>query len=59
MEHPKVSDNRSKKIIFLCHCCLNQNAKVRGIASYPGAITPLISMLLEEGIGMIQMPCPE
>jgi len=59
MEHPKVSDNRSEKIIFLSHCCLNQNAKVRGIASYPGAITPLISMLLEEGIGIIQMPCPE
>lgn len=59
MEHPKVSDNRSEKIIFLSHCCLNQNAKVRGIASYPGAITPLINMLLEEGIGIIQMPCPE
>lgn len=59
MEHPKVSDKRSHKIIFLSHCCLNQNAKVRGIASYPGAITPLLNMLLEEGIGIYQMPCPE
>lgn len=59
MEHPKVSDNRSGKIIFLSHCCLNQNAKVRGIASYPGAITPLIELLLEEGVGIYQMTCPE
>ena len=59
MEHPKVKDKRSERIIFLTHCCLNQNAKVRGIAAYPGAITPLIELLLENGVGMIQMPCPE
>jgi predicted secreted protein len=59
VEHPKVSDKRGGKIIFLSHCCLNQNAKVRGIASYSGAITPLINLLLEEGIGIYQMPCPE
>ncbi len=59
MEHPKVSDKRSGKVIFLSHCCLNQNAKVRGIASYPGAITPLVQMLLDHGIGIYQMPCPE
>jgi predicted secreted protein len=59
MEHPKVSDERSHKVIFISHCCLNQNAKVRGIASYPGAIPPLVKALLEEGVGMVQMPCPE
>lgn len=58
-EHPKVSDARSEKVIFLSHCCLNQNAKVRGIAKYPGAITPLVELLLKEGIGIYQMPCPE
>jgi predicted secreted protein len=59
MEHPAVTDKRSGKVIFLTHCCLNQNAKVRGIAQYPGAITPLIELLLKEGIGIYQMPCPE
>lgn len=59
MEHPKVQDERSHKIIFLSHCCLNQNAKVRGIASYPGAVTPLVELLLEAGVGIYQMPCPE
>jgi predicted secreted protein len=59
MEHPAVKDKRSEKVIFLSHCCLNQNAKVRGIAAYPGAIQPLVELLLEQGVGMFQMPCPE
>lgn len=59
MQHPKVSDKRSEKVIFVSHCILNQNAKVRGIARYPGAVTPLVEMFLEQGIGIYQMPCPE
>ncbi len=59
MEHPSVHDNRSGKVIFLSHCCLNQNAKVRGIAGFPGAIRPLVELLLEHGVGIYQMPCPE
>ena len=59
MEHPKVKDKRGSRIIFLSHCILNQNAKVRGIAEYPGAIVPLVELLLEQDIGMYQMPCPE
>ena len=59
MHHPKVNDARSEKVIFLSHCCLNQNAKVRGIAQFPGAITPLVNLLLEHGVGIYQMPCPE
>ena len=59
MENPVVNDKRSGKVIFLSHCCLNQNAKVRGIAQYPGAIRPLVDLLLEQGIGIYQMTCPE
>jgi predicted secreted protein len=59
MEHPKVKDERGGRIIFLSHCCLNQNAKVRGIAKYPGAIRPLVEMLLEAEVGIFQMRCPE
>jgi predicted secreted protein len=59
MEYPAVKDKRSERVIFLSHCCLNQNAKVRGIAQYPGAIRPLVELLLEQGVGMYQMPCPE
>lgn len=59
MEHSKVKDARSEKVVFLSHCCLNQNAKVRGIARFPGAIPELVELLLKEGVGMYQMPCPE
>jgi predicted secreted protein len=59
MENPAVIDKRSGKVIFLSHCCLNQNAKVRGIAEYPGAIPPLVELLLEYGVGIYQMTCPE
>ena len=59
MVHPKVKDKRAEKIMFLSHCCLNQNAKVRGIARYPGAMKHLIELLLAHSVGMYQMPCPE
>ncbi len=59
MEHPKVKDARSGKVLFLSHCFLNQNSKVRGIATYAGAVRPLVELLLEQEVGMFQMPCPE
>ncbi|HEX3072533.1 MAG TPA: hypothetical protein VHP30_02865, partial [Ignavibacteriales bacterium] len=52
-------DKRSKKIIFLSHCILNQNAKPDKWALYPGAITGVIELLMKEGIGIVQMSCPE
>ncbi len=54
-----TEDARSRRIIFLTHCYLNQNAKVQGIANFPGVITPVIERLMAHGIGIIQMPCPE
>jgi predicted secreted protein len=54
-----VEDARSKKIILLSHCVLNQNAKVRGIATYPGSISPVSELLLQSDVGLFQMPCPE
>jgi predicted secreted protein len=59
MIHPTIRDVRSGKIIFLSHCCLNQNAKVRGIAIYPGCIRPMIELLIEKDVAIYQMPCPE
>ncbi|MDO6354059.1 hypothetical protein Q3V94_03030 [Caloramator sp. CAR-1] len=51
--------NRSRKIIILSHCMLNANSKVEGLAIYKGAQNSLISFLIEEGYGIIQLPCPE
>jgi len=55
----KIRDNRGYKVIFVSHCILNQNAKVRGIAKYPGVLTPIVELLFSVNVGIIQMPCPE
>lgn len=50
---------RNKRIVVLAHCILNANSKVDGLSLYPGSMNPLIQFFLSEGIGMIQLPCPE
>lgn len=59
MIHESIKDVRSERILFLSHCCLNQNAKVRGIAKYPGPIKPLMEILMQSDVGIYQMTCPE
>jgi len=53
------TDKRSKKIILAAHCIFNQNAKLDSCAHQEGMIRELIDILLNAGIGIIQMPCPE
>ena len=52
-------DIRGRKIVVLAHCILNQNAKLDRCAHCQGAIGELVSVLLENGIGILQMECPE
>jgi predicted secreted protein len=54
-----MNDTRSRKIVYLAHCLLNQNAKVAGLASHPGIFTPILPVLEEAGVGIVQLPCPE
>jgi predicted secreted protein len=53
------TDQRSKKVIFAAHCILNQNAKIDRCAHYPGAMQEVTQCLLDSGVGIIQLPCPE
>lgn len=53
------TDARSRKIILVAHCVLNQNAISDGTADYPGSDAGLVRALLEAGVGIIQLPCPE
>jgi predicted secreted protein len=53
------TDTRSKTILFVAHCLLNQNSISDGTAVYPGAVKHIITLLLESGIGIVQLPCPE
>ena len=53
------TDGRSKKVIFLAHCLLNQNAISDGTAVCPAAFGELIQLPLDHEVGVVQMPCPE
>lgn len=52
-------DARSKKLVLVAHCVLNQNSISDGTADYAGSIKEVVSLLLETGCGIIQLPCPE
>ncbi len=55
----KVNDSRSMKIIVVSHCVINQNAKLEGIAGWPGIIHEVMNKILQSGCGILQIPCPE
>lgn len=48
-----------RRVAFLAHCLLNQNAKVEGGAIRPAMWEPVLDMLRERGYLIRQMPCPE
>lgn len=50
---------RSKKMIIMSHCILNSNSKVEGLSGYKGVISEVINLVIDRGIGIIQLPCPE
>ena len=50
------ADGRSRKVVFLAHCLLNQNA-ISDV--YPAAFRELVQFFLEHQVGIVQLPCPE
>ncbi|MBC7328281.1 DUF523 domain-containing protein [bacterium] len=50
---------RSKQLIVLHHCLLNQNARAKGLAKRSGAIEEIVEEALQKGWGIYQIPCPE
>ena len=46
------NDNRSKRVILVSHCILNQNAISDGTADYPGMFDEVVSLLLKEKISL-------
>ncbi len=53
------TDGRSKKVVFIAHCLLNQNSISDGTAVYPAAFKDVIELFLGADVGIVQMPCPE
>ncbi len=56
---PLIEDGRSKKVAFVAHCLLNQNAKVNGFVKVPAGYSKLVKYLFDKGYGIAQLPCPE
>ncbi|MGL5314788.1 MAG: CD3072 family TudS-related putative desulfidase [Peptostreptococcaceae bacterium] len=49
---------RTKNIVAVCHCVINCNSKVEGLSEYEGALG-FTKKLIDGGLGIIQLPCPE
>ena len=59
MTKPQFNDSRSKKIVLVSHCLLNQNSISDGTADLPSAVEKITSLIQMKNVGIIQMPCPE
>ena len=53
------NDKRERRVVFIAHCFLNINTRFPEGSGFAGADIPVIGTLLQKGVGMIQMPCPE
>lgn len=50
---------RSKQLIVLHHCLLNQNARAKGLAKRKGVVEEIVEEAVGNGWGIYQIPCPE
>lgn len=55
----KMRDERSRRIVYVSLCVLNQNVRFPGIAVEAGACTELVGMLMRSGLGIEPLPCLE
>lgn len=55
----KLKDARSKRVMFVSHCLLNENTRYLGGAMKPAGVNEIIDELQRKDIGIVQMPCPE
>lgn len=52
---------RTKKTFFISECLVNQNLRAYGVSNMKGQgpLSELIDLLVENGIGLTVVPCPE
>jgi predicted secreted protein len=58
-ENKLFRDKRSKRVIFVSHCILNQNAMIDKMACFSGPVPEVVDTILASGCGIIQLDCPE
>ena len=54
----RLEDGRSKRVVFLSHCILNENTRYLGGAC-GSCVRGVVEQCLAADVGMVQMPCPE
>ncbi|MBN1378879.1 MAG: hypothetical protein JXA04_06555 [Gammaproteobacteria bacterium] len=54
-----ADDSRSRRLVVVIECILNQNARDLGAANFPAVCQPILSLCNEYDVGIIQIPCPE
>ncbi len=55
----RLKDERSKRVIFVSHCLVNENTRYLGGAFRQGCVDELVDGFQREGLGICQMHCPE
>jgi predicted secreted protein len=55
----RLRDERGWKVAFLAHCLLNQNTRYLGGACRSCCVREIVQECMDQGIGIVQMPCPE
>jgi predicted secreted protein len=55
----RLHDQRGRQVVFLSHCLLNANTRYLGGAGRRGSVAEIVQPCLEQGIGIVQLPCPE
>jgi uncharacterized protein YbbK (DUF523 family) len=55
----RLRDERSRRVVFVAHCILNENTRYLGGAFRPGAVEEVLEPYVRQGVGIYQMPCPE
>lgn len=55
----RLKDNRSKKVVFLSHCILNEDTRYLGEACRSCCVREIIEQCMNKDLGMVRMPCPE
>ena len=53
------SDGRSKRLVIVSHCILNQNSISDSTADFPSQFQEIVKLLIDNNIGIIQLRCPE
>ncbi len=54
-----MADTRSREVVFVPHCLLNQNTRYLSGSVCRGVVSAAVAPYLADGTGIVQMPCPE